>query len=446
MTPNIITVSGLNKSVRLLLESGIGHIWVEGEISNMARPSSGHLYFSLKDSGAQVKCAMFKNAIKGDNLCWQNGVQVVAHARVSLYEPRGDYQLIVDRLEESGLGALQRAFELLKKQLGEQGLFAAEHKKALPSFAQTIGVITSPSGAAFQDILHVIERRYPATHVIIYPTLVQGKEAAPQIVHAIQLAQKHAKADVLIVARGGGSLEDLWPFNEEIVARAIYACTIPVISAVGHETDFTIADFVADYRAPTPSAAAEIATPDGMALLGTLCQSQESCLRAIQHILYKHEHHIKFLIKSLIHPGQQLEQYAQLCDDLQERMCRALIHQLALKTSKIQTKAHQLYQFNPKHQINEQTMRVKHLNHRFILIMQDILSRQSERFGSLIRALDALSPLAILNRGYTITYTADNMLIRSTQALNVGDKLRTQLAQGSIISKIITLTDDSDCV
>lgn len=438
MTHNIITVSGLNKSVRQLLESGIGSVWVEGEISNLARPSSGHLYFSLKDAGAQVKCAMFKSAVKGDSLRWQNGVQVLAHARVSLYEPRGDYQLIVDKIEESGLGALQRAFELLKKQLGEQGLFAPEHKKALPAFAQTIGVVTSPSGAALQDILHVIERRYPLAHVIVYPTLVQGKEAAPNIVQAIRSAQQHGKADVLIIARGGGSLEDLWPFNEEMVARAIYACTIPTLSAVGHETDFTIADFVADLRAPTPSAAAEIATPDGAALIAQLLQSQAQCVRAIRHILYKQEQRLALLTKSLIHPGQQLDRYAQLCDDMQGRMYRVMVQQLALRTSKLQTKAQILQQFNPKHRLNEYMIRMKHISQRLNTSMQDVLNRKGQQFSHVVRALDVLSPLAILQRGYSITYAADHTVIQSIAQVSVGDRISTQLSQGRIISEVIT--------
>jgi exodeoxyribonuclease VII large subunit len=235
--------------------------------------------------------------------------------------------------------------------------------------------------------------------VIVYPTLVQGKEAAPNIVQAIASAEKHGKADVLIIARGGGSLEDLWPFNEEIVAHAIYACTIPTISAVGHETDFTIADFVADYRAPTPSAAAEVATPDGAALIATLLQYQAQCIRAISHILYKHNQRLALLTKSLIHPGQQLDRYAQFCDDLQDRLYRAITQLLALRKA---------------------------------------------RFGTLIRALDALSPLAILKRGYSISYTQDHTLIQSTEQVSIGDRISTQLAQGSIISEIISLDNAHD--
>lgn len=436
MTHSIITVSGLNKSVKQLLESGIGSVWVEGEISNMARPSSGHLYFSLKDAGAQVKCAMFKSALKGDSLRWQNGVQVLAHARVSLYEPRGDFQLVVDKLEESGLGALQSAFEALKQQLTQEGLFATDHKKTLPTFAQTIGVVTSPSGAALQDILHVIERRYPLAHVIIYPTLVQGKEAAPNIVQAIRAAQEHGQADVLILARGGGSLEDLWPFNEEIVARAIYACTIPTLSAVGHETDFTIADFVADVRAPTPSAAAELATPDGAALLAQVKQLQSQYARVIKHILFKAEQRLALLVKSLIHPGQQLERYAQFCDELQARMNRVMIQQLALRSAKLQTKTQILQQFHPKHRMNEYMLRVEHISERLQKSMNEKLNRYQQRFGSLIRALDALSPLAILQRGYSITYTADQRVLHSVDDLLIGDTVHTQLSHGRIIATV----------
>lgn len=258
----IHSVTDLNRAARLLLESGLTSLWVEGELSNFARPSSGHWYFSLKDAQAQVRCAMFRQRNQLVGFVPREGVQVLVRARVTLYEPRGDYQLQVEHLEEAGLGALQRAFDELKKRLAAEGLFAAEGKRPLPYAPQRIGVITSPTGAALRDILHILARRFPAAEVIVYPVPVQGEAAPAAIVRALQLANLRAECQVLIIARGGGSLEDLRAFNDERVARAIAASELPIVSGVGHETDFTIADFAADARAPTPSGAAQLVSPD----------------------------------------------------------------------------------------------------------------------------------------------------------------------------------------
>ena len=257
-----ISVSELNRTVRRLLEDDIARIWVEGEISNLARPASGHVYFSLKDEKAQVRCAWFRQRQRGPTIHLKNGDQMLVFGKVSLYEPRGDYQIIVEQVENAGEGELRRRFEALKNKLADEGLFDTERKQPLPALPGRIGVVTSPSGAAIRDILTVLRRRFPAIPVLVYPTAVQGDAAAGEIASAIDTAVRRAECDLLIVGRGGGSLEDLWPFNEEVVARAIAACPIPVISAVGHEVDVTIADFVADVRAPTPSGAAEIAVPD----------------------------------------------------------------------------------------------------------------------------------------------------------------------------------------
>jgi exodeoxyribonuclease VII large subunit len=257
-----ISVSELNRQVKALLEQGLAKLWVEGEISNLARPPSGHLYFSLKDESSQIRCAWFRQRQRGPTINLENGDQVLVFGRVSIYEARGDYQLIVEQLEDAGEGELRRRFEALKKKLSAEGLFDEEAKQDLPGLPGRIGVVTSPSGAAIRDIITVLNRRFPSIPVLIYPTLVQGETAATLIADAIATAVTRDECDVLIVARGGGSLEDLWSFNEEIVARAIYECPIPVVSAVGHEVDFTIADFVADVRAPTPSGAAELVVPD----------------------------------------------------------------------------------------------------------------------------------------------------------------------------------------
>jgi exodeoxyribonuclease VII large subunit len=393
-TPDHLSVSELNQRVKTLLESGLGTVWVEGELSNVARPPSGHIYFTLKDAKAQVRCAMFKGSLRG-NQPWKDGMQVLVRARVSIYAPRGDYQLIVDQMQEAGLGALQQAFEALKVKLEKEGLFDQAHKKPMPEMPTCLGVITSPTGAAIHDILHAIERRYPALRVIVYPTLVQGAQAAESIARMITLAQVHNQCDVLIVGRGGGSLEDLWPFNEEVVARALYQCKIPVISAVGHETDVTISDFVADLRAPTPTAAAELITPDGEGLLNYILDQQRRLVREILSRINQETDRLQHLTKRLTHPGQQLNFYAQTLDELWLRMQRAMQHQLT------------------------------HTEHQFL---------------ALTRALEALSPLAILNRGYSITFDAKGKALHSVQKLKAGDTVETRLADGVFESVVSHFT------
>jgi exodeoxyribonuclease VII large subunit len=391
MQDKIISVTDLNNHVKHLLESGLGVVWVEGELSNLARPPSGHIYFTLKDSKAQVRCAMFKGFMKS-NTVWKDGMLVQVRAKVSVYAPRGDYQLIVEQMQEAGIGELQKAFELLKIKLDKEGLFSTEHKQDIPEMPSCVGVVTSPTGAAIHDILHVIERRYPALRIIVYPTLVQGAQAAQSIARMIKLAQKHGQADVLIVGRGGGSLEDLWPFNEEVVARAIFDCKIPVISAVGHETDVTISDFVADLRAPTPSAAAEIITPDGEGLLQYVLDQERRMTREVLALINTKQDTLVHLSKRLVHPGQQLEYFAQSIDELWLRMQRA---------------------------------------------MNNKLNQAGHQFNTLTRALEALSPLAILNRGYSITFDEGGQALRSAKQVKSGDKLLTKVGDGSVIGSVV---------
>ncbi|MEW5972932.1 MAG: exodeoxyribonuclease VII large subunit, partial [Pseudomonadota bacterium] len=280
--PSPLTVSSLVREIRALLEGNFPLVLVEGEISNLARPGSGHLYFTLKDAGAQLRCAMFRNRASLLRFRPQDGAHVLVRARITVYEPRGDLQLVVEHIEEAGLGALQRAFEQLKHRLAAEGLFEATRKRPLPALPHRIGIITSPSGAAVRDVLHVLERRFPMIPLRVYPTSVQGAGAADEIVAALRRANEDGDCDVLLLVRGGGSLEDLWPFNEERVARAIAASQLPVISGVGHETDFTIADFVADARAPTPSAAASLAVPDALAVADQLRALEGRLLRRMQ--------------------------------------------------------------------------------------------------------------------------------------------------------------------
>src|SRR6201996_5456868 len=322
----VYTVTRLNREVRVLIERGLGVVWVEGELSNLSVPSSGHWYFSMKDRDAQLRCAMFRQRNMSVGFTPKAGQQILARGRVSLYEPRGDYQFIVEHLEEAGVGALKREFERLKAKLAAEGLFATERKRSLPRFPRRIGVVTSPSGAAIRDILHILARRFPPAAVMIYPTPVQGDAAIPSIVEAIQTATARAECDVLIVARGGGSIEDLWCFNDERVARAIRASGIPIVSGIGHEIDFTIADFVADARAPTPSGAAELVAPDRNACLEALDRTMErltvSMRRELRSLGSRFEA-AQFRLK-LTHPGIRLNQQAQRLDELEQRLVGAV--------------------------------------------------------------------------------------------------------------------------
>ncbi|KPJ67297.1 MAG: exodeoxyribonuclease VII large subunit [Coxiella sp. DG_40] len=386
--PKVYTISQLNKEARFLLEGNFPLVWVEGEISNLAQPSSGHIYFSLKDEFAQVRCAMFRVKNHSLNFTPENGGRVLAQAQISIYEQRGDYQLIVHNMELTGDGVLRKKFEELKKKLFNEGLFNSERKRAIPKLPKCIGVVTSPTGAAIRDIISILKRRFASIPVIIYPTQVQGNQAAEQIVRAIDLANQHNKCDVLIVARGGGSLEDLWPFNEEIVARSIFASRTPIISGVGHEIDFTIADFVADQRAATPSAAAELVSPDITEWLNTVKHLQTKFIHLVQTSLHQAKLTLANLIKRLQHPGRRLQDYAQLLDNFEQR-------------------------------VN--------------LAVNNLLKHKHSEIVNLSRALHSVSPLATLNRGYAIvTQDENDKILRSTQDVNVGNNITARLGHGSL--------------
>lgn len=426
---SIYSVSQLNQEVRFLLEENFPSLWVEGEISNLRDPGSGHLYFTLKDSRAQIRCAMFRSRAGKLGFRPKDGMQVLARACISLYEERGDFQLIVEQLEEAGDGALRRSFEVLKKRLAAEGLFAIEKKQSIPQLPRCVGVVTSPTGAAVRDILAVLKRRFPATTVIIYPTQVQGAEAAKQIVKAIALANEHEQCDVLILARGGGSLEDLWPFNEEIVARAIYASQIPTVSAIGHEIDFTIADFVADQRAATPSAAAELVTPDISEWLTTIERLRLRLLQGVR-TLHKHIHLVlQALEKRLPHPKRRLQDHAQRLDGLQQRLWLAQQHFLRHKQAALVHRHMQLQQHNPMQTIRTAITRCQNLEQRFKISYQHMLSQNQQKLRQLMRALDGVSPLSTLNRGYAIVMKEDKIL-RDIEEVVVGEKINARLAQG----------------
>jgi exodeoxyribonuclease VII large subunit len=435
----VYSVTRLNREVRRLLESGFARVLVEGEISNLARPPSGHLYFSLKDAGAQVSCALFRNRATRLGFKPENGVQVLAHAQVSLYEARGNYQLIVDHLEEAGDGALRRAYEELKQRLHAEGLFDETRKQPLPAWPRRIGVITSPSGAAIRDVLTVLGRRFPAIPVIIYPTLVQGEAAAAQIVCALQTAQQRAECDVLLLTRGGGSLEDLWPFNEESVARAVYDCELPVVSAVGHEIDVVISDFVADRRAATPSAAAELLSPDRTQVAAQFAGLQAQLVSRLRQALTRRSERLDWLVRRARQcaPARRLQQQAQRLDELQQRLERAWRNNLAQRRSAVLTLSARLRQQTPTAQLQRLRTYTAQLAQRLKYCISIQLSVRREKLAGAVRALDAISPLATLQRGYSITLSAGTgKVLHQAADTTVGELLETRLARGRVISQV----------
>jgi len=433
---SVLSVSDLNRETRYLLESNFPLLWVEGEISNLRAPSSGHLYFTLKDSAAQVRCALFRMRSSLLRFQAKDGMQVLVHARVTLYEERGDYQLIIEHMEEAGNGKLQRAFEALKKRLFEEGLFATERKKILPKLPTCIGIITSPTGAAVRDILSVLKRRFPGIPVIIYPTQVQGSEAAKQIVKALNIANQRQECDVLIVTRGGGSLENLWPFNEEIVARAIHQSQIPVISAVGHEIDFTIADFVADHRAPTPSAAAEMISPDAAEWQEALQKMQLRLAQAMRTFIKHTEILLTNFQKRLPHPSKRLQDQAQKLDGLEQRLCLSYKHLIRHNQARVEQLYGQLLRHMPQQEIRTLLLQCNALQQRLKIAMDNQLRQSEQKLLNLIRALDGISPLKTLERGYAIVMQGNRVIVNVEQ-VNFGDKVTARLAQG-LLECIVT--------
>ena len=389
-TQEVYTVSRLNREARLLLEGSFPALWIEGELSGFKAHSSGHWYFSLKDATAQIRCAMFRPQNRLLTFLPKDGMHVVLNARISLYEGRGEYQLIVEHMEEAGVGKLRQEFEALKKRLADKGLFDTAHKKSLPDFPQSIGIITSPTGAAIKDILSVLKRRYAWAPVIIYPTLVQGETAAANIVHAIQQANRRRECDVLVLTRGGGSLEDLWCFNDERVAHAIFQSEIPIVSAVGHEIDFTIADFVADLRAATPSAAAELITPDKEELSATLRHEEKQLIRFIKHKILQLRQHIQWTQKHL-------------------------------------------QQQHPKRRLIEQEQQLDFYELKLVTALEKILRSKKESLAKLATKLDVLSPLATLQRGFSITTRVhDQEVLQDARQIKIGEKIRVRLMQGQL--------------
>ena len=436
---NILSVSGLNSMARSLLESNFPAVIVEGEISNLAVPSSGHWYLTLKDKSSQIRCAMFVNRNRMVRFKPENGKQIIVRGRLSIYEGRGDYQLILDSMEEAGDGALQRAFEQLKRKLQDEGLFAGENKQEMQSHYQHIGVITSATGAAVQDIISVFARRFPATKITLLPVVVQGAGAAAEIVSAIERANTLAEKlglQALIVGRGGGSLEDLQAFNEEPVARAIFASELPICSAVGHEVDFTIADFVADLRAPTPSAAAELLSPNQEDYFEQLFSTSAQFKSAISLAIKQGRQQLTWIAKQLKHPDRRLQEQAQNLDRLDIRLRRAMSNNIASQRAELTQMQRTLSANSPKQLLERNKLRLAAGRGRLDQSLRSVLASRRSSLQTLSRSLNSVSPLSTLARGYSITLDSSANVVRSTEDVKVGATITSRLSEGEIVSTI----------
>ncbi len=429
----IYNISQLSTEAKELLEGTFPLIWVEGEISNFSCPSSGHWYFTLKDSRSQVRSAMFR--MRNMHIPFQpkNGDQVLIRARVSLYTARGDFQLIAEHMEEAGDGALRRAYEALKTRLQSEGLFEARHKLEIPPHPQRIGIITSPTGAAIRDILHVLKRRAPSIPVTLYPAAVQGEQAAEHIIEALQSAIDERRCDTLIIGRGGGSIEDLWAFNSEPLARLIYSAPIPVISAVGHEIDYTICDFVADQRAPTPSAAAEMASPDHSVWQHRLEQLKQRLARsALNHIDPKKQQ-LAWLQQRIRHPQQKIMEQSQHLDEIEQQLIKQIKQIIKQKQQRVELLAAQVQQNIPSHQLTHYDLHLQQLSRRLHRRCENILHDRKQVLTQHAHHLNTVSPLATLSRGYSVvTHEKSGAVIRSSEQVNRGDKINIRLNQGQI--------------
>ena len=444
-TEAAITVSQLNRRVKTLLEQGIARLWVEGEISNLSKPSSGHIYFTLKDDSAQVSAAWFRQRQRGPAIGFKNGDKVLACGRVSLYEPRGNYQLIVEQMEAAGEGVLKQRFEALKKKLLAEGLFDEDRKRALPTLPARIGVITSPSGAAIRDIVTVLGRRFPAVPVVIYPAAVQGEAAPGELLAALSTAIRRAECDVLIIGRGGGSLEDLWAFNDEALARAIAECPIPVVSAVGHEVDFTIADFVADVRAPTPSGAAEIVVPSAAEWLHRANRLAARIARVGQRQVEDRAQTLDWLGRRLVtaSPARTLLRQRDQLRESRGRLASAMRHQLLERRGALQSLRSDLLQQSPALSVQRAIAALATLRQRLGAAAKDRVSRADRRLAVLGRTLHSVSPLATLDRGYAIVQDArtGRALLRANDVA-AGDEILARLAEGRLVANVTKVIED----
>lgn len=433
----IFTVTQLNAEVRQVLERGFGSIWLIGEISNFAAPGSGHWYFTLKDERAQIKAAMFRNANQRAKVRPQHGMQVLVRAKLTVYEPRGDYQLIIEHMEDLKRGLLQQRYEQLKRKLQAEGLFAQEHKQALPAEIRRVGVITSPTGAAIRDILAVLRRRDPSVEVIIYPSAVQGQSAVNDLLFALQRACARNEVDVLIITRGGGSLEDLWCFNDEQLAHALHSCPLPLISAVGHEVDFTIADYVADVRAPTPSAAAELVSRDQREVLQRLLQ--------LEHRLRQHWQRQRGFLQQTLqhwqnrlqqqHPQRRLQQNSQRVDELSARAAAALQRTQRQTQQRLSGTAQRLQALHPQRQLAPLRQQLAQLQARNGQAMRQTLKTWQQKHAATLQNLQIVSPLQTIARGYAVVRNAQGELIRNPEQLSTNESFSVKVAEGEFRAK-----------
>jgi len=430
-----ISVTELNRQVKSMLENSFLSIRVQGELSNLAKPSSGHWYFTLKDPRAQIRCAMFKGSNRHLNFNPKEGDEVVVQAKVSLYEGRGDYQLICTSMEEAGSGRLQLAFEQLKAKLLKEGLFDSSYKRKIPALTKHLCVITSPTGAAIHDVLSVLKRRFPALAVTIIPSQVQGAQASDTVIQALQLAQK-TDCDLILITRGGGSLEDLWPFNEEKLARAIFNCPIPTISAIGHEVDFSISDLVADYRAATPSAAAEYISPDQDSLKIQIDQLQQRLYNQTRHLIANKRNGYLAVASKLQSPTQRLALQNLRLSNLRNRLNKLPQEHLNLSQQQLSILKQRVSHFNPRQLIQNYKTRTDFLKVRNQQLIEQRLAKQAQTLKATATLLHSVSPLATLDRGYSITQTTEKDVIINSKELKVGQSIITKLQTGEIASTV----------
>ncbi len=440
----ILGISQLTRRIKTALENSVGQVWVVGEISNWTVAASGHAYFTLKDQESQIDAVMFRGHLSCVKWVPENGMEVIAHGRVSVYERRGNYQIILDEIEPKGLGALQLAFEKLKKKLEAEGLFDPAHKKQLPMLPRRIGIVTSPTGAAIRDILHVIQRRFAQVHVLLYPCRVQGVEAAREIAKGIKTLDDWG-VDVMIIGRGGGSLEDLWSFNEEIVVRAVYEARTPIISAVGHEIDYALSDFAADLRAPTPSAAAELVVREQEALQEKLMMYQKRMTRAFlqQHVLFRQRLRAvdnRFFFRR---PEELLRQRRQACDELGIQLIRLMKECILSRYQRWEKVSHNLMLLSPANRLQQTRLRAESLHDALERLGRAMPESHRSRLRPFVAQLQALSPLAILSRGYSLTWKLpDRELVRNSADLQMHDVVELQLGRGRALATITEILND----
>ena len=441
----ICTVSKVTETIKSILEAKLPIVWICGEISNLKTPASGHAYFTLKDEKAQIAAVMFRGQVRLLKFDLEDGATIVGMGRISVYAPRGTYQIILEYVEPQGLGALQLAFEQLKRKLSAEGLFDTAHKKQIPFLSHRIAIITSPSGAVLRDLLTIINRRFGNTTVDIYPVRVQGASAAQEITKALGLANRHSQADVIVLARGGGSLEDLAAFNTESVARAIFASSIPVVSAIGHETDFTIADFVADLRAPTPSAAAEMILPVKDELLKHCAQLRQRCIDGILRQCTHHRKRLESIRRHLIHPRKSLQDSLIRVDDLTQRLSQAMFSLQRNRVERHRYGLKNLMTASPSARISKLKSIIAIHNYKLLVSTSKIISLRKHQHRIFMTSLTALDPYAILNRGYSITRAMPHgRVVLDSAAVSSGQELRIILAKGCLSANVKDQRSDWD--